>query len=80
MPEKVRKVTQQGASCMTWHRDEYFHLVGGVAHWLAAFVAWTKLTHAVPGLYMDGWPSSGGYTISVCNKQVNSALHLFEVA
>ena len=28
--------------------------VGGVAYWLAAFVAWTKLTHVGPGYYLDG--------------------------
>ena len=39
-----------------------------VAYWLAEFVARTKLTHVGPGQYLDGWPSSGGYTISVCNK------------
>jgi len=25
---------------------------------------WTKLTHVGPGYNWDGWPSSGGYTIS----------------
>jgi len=46
--------------------------VGGVAYWLAEFVAWTKLTHVRPGQYLDGWPSSGGYTISVCNQPTRS--------
>ena len=29
---------------------------------------WTKLTHVGPGYNWDGWPSSGGYTISGCNQ------------
>jgi len=33
---------------------------------------WTKLTYVGPGQYRDGWPSSGGYTISVCNKPTRS--------
>ena len=33
---------------------------------------WTKLTHVGPGYYWDGWLSSGGYTISVCNKPTRS--------
>jgi len=40
--------------------------------WLAAFVEWLKLTHVGPGYYLDGWPSSGEYTISVCNKPTRS--------
>jgi len=37
---------------------------------------WTKLTHVGPGYNWDGWPSSVGYTVSVCN----SALHPSGVA
>ena len=33
---------------------------------------WTKLTHAAPGYNWDGWPSSGGYTISGCNQPTRS--------
>ena len=33
---------------------------------------WTKLMHIGPGYYWDGWLSSGGYTISVCNKPTRS--------
>ena len=33
---------------------------------------WTKLTHVGPGYNWDGWPSSGGYTISVCNQPTRS--------
>ena len=33
---------------------------------------WTKLTHVGPGYNWDGWPSSGGYTISVCNQPSRS--------
>jgi len=31
-----------------------------------AFVMWMKLTYVGPSSYLDGWPSSGGYTGSVC--------------
>ena len=33
---------------------------------------WTKLTHVGPGYNWDGWQSSGGYTISGCNKPTRS--------
>ena len=33
---------------------------------------WTKLTHVGPGYNWDGWPSSGGYTISGCNQPTRS--------
>ena len=33
---------------------------------------WTKLTHVRPGYNWDGWPSSGGYTISGCNQPTRS--------
>ena len=33
---------------------------------------WTKLTHVGPGYNWDGWPSSGGYTISGCNHPTRS--------
>ena len=33
---------------------------------------WTKLTHVGPGYNWDGWPSSGGYTILVCNQPTRS--------
>ena len=33
---------------------------------------WTKLTHVGPGYNWDGWPSSGGYTISSCNQPTRS--------
>ena len=33
---------------------------------------WTKLTHVEPGYNWDGWPSSGGYTISDCNQPTRS--------
>jgi len=33
---------------------------------------WTKLTHVGTGYNWDGWPSSGGYTISVCNQPTRS--------
>ena len=32
----------------------------------------TKLTHVGPGYNWDGWPSSGGYTISGCNQPTRS--------
>ena len=31
-----------------------------------------KLTHIGPGYNWDGWPSSGGYTISGCNQPTRS--------
>ena len=33
---------------------------------------WTKLTHVGTGYNWDGWPSSGGYTISGCNQLTRS--------
>ena len=33
---------------------------------------WTKLMHVRPGYYWDGWLSSGGNTISVCNQPTRS--------
>ena len=33
---------------------------------------WMKLTHVGPGYNWDGWPSSGGYTISGCNQPTKS--------
>jgi len=33
---------------------------------------WTKLTHVGHGYNWDGWPSSGGYTISGCNQPTRS--------
>ena len=33
---------------------------------------WTKLTHVGPGYNWDGWPSSGGYTISGYNQPTRS--------
>jgi len=33
---------------------------------------WTKLTHVGPGYNWDGWPSSGGYTIWVCDQPTRS--------
>jgi len=33
---------------------------------------WTKLTHVGRGYYWDGWLSSGGNTILVCNKPTRS--------
>ena len=49
-------------------------IIGGVASWLAAFVAWTKLTSIGPGQYFDRWPSLGGCrpTISACNQPIRS--------
>ena len=32
----------------------------------------TKLTHVGPGYNWDGWPSSGGYTITGCNQPTRS--------
>ena len=33
---------------------------------------WTKLTQVGPCYNWDGWPSSGGYTISGCNQPTKS--------
>jgi len=43
--------------------------VGGV---VSGVRQWTKLTHVGPGYNWDGWPSSGGYTISGCNQPTRS--------
>ena len=53
---------QQDVCARSWWR-------GGV---VSGVCRWTKLTHVGPGYYRDGWPSSGGYTISVCNQPTRS--------
>ena len=53
--------TRIGA-CYCWRRGV---VVSGVRRW-------TKLTYVGPGYNWDGWPSSGGYTISGCNQPTRS--------
>ena len=48
--------------CCGWRRGI---VVSGVRQW-------TKLTHVGRGYNWDGWPSSGGYTISGCNQPTRS--------
>ena len=63
LAKKILKIwLRNGAFC--WRRGV---VVSGVRRW-------TKLTHVGPGYNWDGWPSSGVYTISVCNQPTRSTL------
>ena len=60
--------------CRIWPRSVTGECTGG---WRRGVVVsgvrqWTKLTHVGTGYNWDGWPSSGGYTISGCNQPTRS--------